>query len=62
MGVPASVSSATRAPSVARSPVSSSSVKMRTGTVTGGRPDRPTTAALASLEIVPSVWPTAASL
>jgi hypothetical protein len=62
VGVPASVSSATLAPTVERSPVSSSSVKTRTGTVAGGRPERPTTAALASLEIVPSVWPAAASL
>ena len=62
MGVPTSVSSVTRAPSVERAPVSSSSVKMRTGTVAGGGPERPTTAALASLEIVPSVWPAAASL
>jgi hypothetical protein len=55
VGVPMSVSSTTRAPSVECAPVSSSSVKIRTGMVTGGRPRRPTTAALVSLEIVPSV-------
>ena len=38
VGVPASVSSTTREPSVERSPVSSSSLKMRTGTVGGVAP------------------------
>lgn len=55
VGVPMSVSSTTCAPGVDCAPVSSSSVKIRTGMVTGGRPGRPTTAALVSLEIVPSV-------
>ena len=62
VGVPASVSSTTREASVDRAPVSSSWLKMRTGMVGGVAPARPTTAALASLEIVPRSWPTAASL
>ena len=62
VGVPASVSSTTLAASVSRLPVSASSLKIRTGMVGAVAPVRPTTAALASLEIVPRSWPTAASL
>ncbi len=61
-GSPIRLSSAASIPVTSLRPVSRSVAVTRTGMVGGFAPVRPTTASVASLEIVPSTWPSEAYL